>query len=178
MYPTTYLLRIAKLVAVLALGIMAFLIVIDNTTDYYTNYHFVEHVMKMDTIFPQSAIHYRNIHNPVLFHVAYIFIIIMEFMMSVCCLRGSWLLFRHLKADAVIFHHAKNWSVAGIIIGIIVWFFGFEVIGGEWFGMWQSPTWNGLAGAERIVTFLLLTLILLQLKEEPLQNQVRSANPN
>jgi predicted small integral membrane protein len=43
---------------------------------------------------------------------------------------------------------------------------GFEVIGGEWFAMWQSPTWNGLAAAERIVSFLVLALILLHLKEE------------
>jgi len=40
------------------------------------------------------------------------------------------------------------------------------VIGGEWFAMWQSNTWNGLASAERILSFLVLTLILLHLKEE------------
>jgi predicted small integral membrane protein len=39
-------------------------------------------------------------------------------------------------------------------------------VGGEWFAMWQSRIWNGLASAERIVSFLVLILILLHLKEE------------
>ena len=63
------------------------------------------------------------------------------------------------------FHAAKNWAVAGIIAGIIIWFLGFEVIGGEWFAMWQSTQWNGLGSAERIVNFLVMALILLHLKE-------------
>jgi len=85
--------------------------------------------------------------------------------MAFCCIKGSWSLFRNLKEDAATFHASKNWAVAGITIGIIIWFLGFEVIGGEWFAMWQSTTWNGLASAQRIVDFLVLTLILLHLKE-------------
>jgi predicted small integral membrane protein len=168
MTSTNYLFRIAKLVSVFAIGVMSLLILIGNTTDYYTNYHFVEHVMKMDTTFPNSSIHYRNIHRIVFFHAAYIFIILMELLTTLCCLWGSWLLFKNRKSDPSTFHRSKNWSVAGLIIGIIIWFFGFEVVGGEWFAMWQSPSWNGLASAERIVSFLVLTLILLQFKDEPL----------
>jgi predicted small integral membrane protein len=48
----------------------------------------------------------------------------------------------------------------------MLWFLGFEVVGGEWFAMWQSATWNGLAAAERILSFLVLTLILLHFKDE------------
>lgn len=166
MYSTAFLLRIAKMVSVFAIGIMSLLVVIGNTTDYYTNYYFVEHVMKMDTIFPNSAIQYRSITNPVLFHTVYIFIIIMETMMTFFCLKGSWLLFKNLKRDAIIFHASKNWAVARLILGIILWFFGFEVVGGEWFAMWQSSAWNGLGSAERIVSFLVLILILLQHKDE------------
>lgn len=166
MYSTALLFRIAKMVSVFAIGIMSLLVVIGNTTDYYTNYYFVEHVMKMDTIFPNSTIHYRSITNPVLFHAVYIFIIIIETMMTFFCLRGTWLLFKNLKSDAITFHAAKNWAVAGLTLGIIIWFFGFEVVGGEWFAMWQSAAWNGLGSAERIVSFLVLILILLQHKDE------------
>jgi predicted small integral membrane protein len=166
MYSTALLLRIAKTVSVFAIGIMALLIVIGNTTDYYTNYYFVEHVLKMDTIFPNSNIQYRNIHSPFLFHAGYITIILMEAAMAFCCLKGSFLLFKNLKCNAMTFHASKNWAVAGIIIGIIVWFFSFEVVGGEWFAMWQSAVWNGLSAAERITSFLALTLILLHFKDE------------
>ena len=166
MYTTSFLFRLAKAISVAAIGIMAALIVIGNTTDYYTNYLFVEHVMKMDTIFPGSHIHYRSINNPIIFHAGYIFIIVMEMLMAVCCLKGSWHLFKNLKSNAALFHASKNWGVAGILIGIIIWFLGFEVVGGEWFEMWQSAVWNGLVAAEKIVSFLVLVLILLHLKDE------------
>ena len=90
----------------------------------------------------------------------------MEALMAFCCIKGAWLLFKNLKSEAIIFHASKNWAVAGIIICIAIWFFGFEVIGGEWFGMWQSMIWNGLAAAERILGFLVLVLILLNLRDE------------
>lgn len=166
MYSAPLLFRFAKAVSVAAIAVMAILIVFGNTTDYYTNFLFVEHVMKMDSTFPGSHDHYRSINNPVIFHTAYIFIISIEALMAFCCLKGSWLLFKNLKADAIQFNAVKNWSVAGIIIGIIIWFLGFEVIGGEWFAMWQSTKWNGLSAAERILTFLVLTLILLHMKDE------------
>jgi len=166
MFPTSFLLRIAKAISVAAIGLMAVIIVIGNTTDYYTNYPFVEHVMKMDTIFPNSHVHYRSINNPVMYQAGYILIILMQFMMAFCCVKGSWHLFKNLKNDATIFHASKNWAVAGITIGIIIWFLGFDVIGGEWFAMWQSATWNGLSAAERILSFLVLILILLHFKDE------------
>ena len=166
MYSTQFLLRMAKTIAVAAIGLMSLLIVIGNVTDYYTNYHFVEHVMKMDTIFPDSNVHYRSINNSFLFHTGYIFIILMESFMAFCCIKGSWLLFKNRNNNAAIFHASKNWAVAGIITGIIIWFLAFEVVGGEWFAMWQSSTWNGLASAERIVSFLVLVLILLHFEEK------------
>jgi len=165
MYSTFLLLRIVKMVSVAAIGLMAFLIAFGNITDYYSNYQFVVHVLKMDTIFPESHINYRSINDIFVFHASYILIIIMEALMAFCCLKGSWLLFKNLKSNSELFHASKNWAIAGIIIGIVVWFAGFEVIGGEWFAMWQSNTWNGLAGAERILSFLVLILILLHLKE-------------
>lgn len=122
--------------------------------------------MKMDTIFPGSHLYYRHIDHVFLFHAGYVLIIAMEAAMAFCGIKGSWLLFKNLKSDAVLFHTSKNWAVAGITIGIIIWFLGFEVVGGEWFVMWQSSIWNGLGAAERIVSFLVLTLILLHFKEE------------
>jgi len=120
MYPTAFLFRIAKTTCVAAIGIMALLIAIGNITDYYSNYLFVEHVMKMDTTFSTSSIHYRSISNPALFHAAYIVLIILEAGMAFCCLKGGWLLFRNLRKDTQSFHAAKNWGTAGITIGIII----------------------------------------------------------
>ena len=163
---TMFLLRLAKIISVAAIGLMAAIIVIGNTTDYYTNYFFVEHVMKMDTIFPASHVHYRSIHNPMFYKVGYILIIFLEAITAFCSLKGCWQMCRNLRKDPSLFHASKNWAVAGLTIGILIWFLGFEVVGGEWFSMWQSATWNGLAAAERVLGFLVLVLILLHLKEE------------
>lgn len=161
-----FLFRLAKTTAVIAIGLMALLIVIGNTTDYFTNYLFVEHVMKMDTIFPGSNLQYRSVNNTFMFHAGYILLITMEAAMAFCCINGSRLLVKNLKSSAAVFHASKNWAVAGLTIGMIIWFLGFEVIGGEWFAMWQSKIWNGLAAAERILSFIVLVLILLHLKED------------
>ena len=163
---TSFLFRIVKTISVAASGLMAVFIVIGNTTDYYTNYYFVVHVMKMDTIFPASHVHYRSINNSVVYNAGYILIILMEAIMAFCCLKGSWQMFKNLKNDASAFHLSKNWAVAGIVVGIFIWFLGFEVIGGEWFSMSQSATWNGLAAAERVLSFLFFVLILLHLRDE------------
>ena len=166
MYPTSFLLRLVKAICVAAIALLTFLIVFGNVTDYNTNYSFVEHVLKMDTTFNDQRIQYRSINNSFAFNTFYIIIILGEACMAFWCIKGSWLLFKNLRNSSAQFHAAKNWSVAGIMIGILIWFFGFEVIGGEWFAMWQSTIWNGLAAAERILTFLVLVLILLHLKDE------------
>ncbi|MEO9210770.1 MAG: DUF2165 domain-containing protein [Ginsengibacter sp.] len=166
MYTTKFLLRLAPAICVAGIGLMALLVLFGNVSDYWTNYQFVKHVMKMDTIFPESAIQYRNIHTPIIFHGAYWLIILLEAIMVFCCLKGSWLLFKNIKSSSDVFHSTKNWAVAGIIIGICIWFGLFQVIGGEWFAMWQSEVWNGLNSASRIVNFLMLTLILLHLPEK------------
>ena len=53
---TTLYFRWIKIITVGSLALMSFLIFIGNTTNYYANYYFVEHVMKMDTIFPNSEL--------------------------------------------------------------------------------------------------------------------------
>ena len=145
---------------------MATLIVVNNSTDYYTNYFFVSHVMKMDTIFPASRVHYRSVGSPTIYHAGYVLIILLEAAMAFFCLKGSLQMLKNLRKDSLTFHASKNWAVAGILVGILVWLVGFEVIGGEWFSMWQSATWNGVAAAERVLVFLFFALVLLHLKDE------------
>ncbi|MBI2730279.1 MAG: DUF2165 domain-containing protein [Sphingobacteriales bacterium] len=168
MKSTAYAFRIGKITAVMGIGLMALLIAAGNITDYYSNYYFVEHVMKMDTIFPNSDIHYRAVQSPVLYHTSYILLIAMEGFMTFSCFKGVFSMYKKRKSTAVDFHAAKKWAVYGLISGIAIWFIGFEVIGGEWFGMWQSTQWNGLYSADRILTFITLVFISIQLKDEEL----------
>jgi predicted small integral membrane protein len=51
-------------------------------------------------------------------------------------------------------------------LGFMVWFFGFMVIGGEWFQMWQSSQWNGQQAAFRFYLTILAVLIFVMQKDE------------
>lgn len=42
---------------------------------------------------------------------------------------------------------------------------GFMAIGGEWFAMWQSKSWNGLDAAARNVVLAGVALVVVQLRE-------------
>ena len=46
-------------------------------------------------------------------------------------------------------------------MGFLVWFFGFMVVGGEWFAMWQSQTWNGQDAAFKFYVAIIGVLIYL-----------------
>ena len=52
--------------------------------------------------------------------------------------------------------------------GFALWFFGFMVVGGEWFQMWQSQTWNGQEAAFRFIGCIGLVLIFLAQKDDEL----------
>jgi len=65
----------------------------------------------------------------------------------------------HVRSDAARFNRAKRLVHIGAALGFLVWFFGFLVVGGEWFQMWQSQTWNGQQAAFRFYVTILAALI-------------------
>ena len=59
----------------------------------------------------------------------------------------------------------KRIAIAGLTVGILLWQVGFIAIGGEWFGMWMSPQWNGIPSAFRYLVITLGALIFLSLPD-------------
>ena len=137
------------------------LVAFGNVTDYGSNLVFVQHVLAMDSIFPDAGIHYRAIHAPLLQHAAYVLIIAAEALAAVLCGTGAWRMWRARRAPAATFHRARQLAVAGLSVGVLLWLGGFMAVGGEWFGMWMSTQWNGLASAFRFVMVLLAALVYL-----------------
>jgi predicted small integral membrane protein len=68
---------------------------------------------------------------------------------------------RHLRANGARFDRAKRSVAGGAMLGFLVWFFGFMVVGGEWFSMWQSPKRNGQEAAFRFYLTVLAVLIFV-----------------
>ena len=48
----------------------------------------------------------------------------------------------------------------------LLYYIGFIAIGGEWFAMWQSSTWNGQQSAFRFLTCAMLVMIVVLVPEE------------
>jgi predicted small integral membrane protein len=160
------IIRIAKAALVAAVALTATLVAFGNVTDYKTNFAFVEHVMLMDTIFPDASIRYRAIASPVLHHAAYIAIIAAELLTAALCWVGVYLMLRSVRGDTLAFGRAKRWAIAGLAFGFLVWQVAFIAIGGEWFGMWMSKSWNGVDSAFRFAISTIAVLIFVAMPED------------
>jgi predicted small integral membrane protein len=153
--------RYAKIIMSLVLAAFCLLVAFDNITDYGTNYLFVQHVLSMDTTFPGNALMYRSITNPVIWQLAYAAIIAAEGVTGILFLAGAIRLFQVRNAPAAIFNDAKVYVIAAATVAFLVWFFGFMVVAGEWFAMWQSATWNGQEAAFRFYVAVLGVLMFV-----------------
>lgn len=166
----SYVFRLSKVALVASVALTVSLVVFGNIADYGTNWAFVTHVLSMDTIFTGSSIRYRAIASPTLQMLVYWFIIAAEFGTAILCWAGAFALLRAVKTSRAEFGAAKKWGVAGLSLGFLTWQVGFMAIGGEWFGMWQSATWNGEQSAFRFSMTIVAVLIYL-CQSEPAKNE-------
>lgn len=157
--------RLAKVAIVAALAAYALLVAYDNVVDYGSNYAFVRHVLSMDTTFPNNALMHRAITDETVWRLAYAAIIVTEWAIGLLLAIGALALLGRMRASAQAFDRAKVWAVAGLVLGFGLWFFGFMVVAGEYFVMWQSKAWNGQDAAFRIATEMLLALIFIVLPD-------------
>jgi predicted small integral membrane protein len=160
--------RLAKIVMTASLAAFALVVTFDNITDYGSNFQFVRHVLSMDTTFPGNALLYRAITQPLLWHAAYIAIIVGEGATGIAFAVGAAALLGKLRASAAAFERAKRFTIIGATLAFLIWFTGFMVVGGEWFAMWQSKIWNGQEAAFRFyMTALAVLLFVNQPEREP-----------
>lgn len=168
MMNTNGIIRLIKSALVGFFGLYALIVAFGNVTDYQSNYDFVAGVLSMETTFEGNALMYRAIETEALYHIGYVIIIIVEAVIGIASVIGSILMLKNIKADSKTFHAAKKWGLIGLLLAVSVWFLGFQVIGGEWFAMWQSTTWNGLDSAFRLTTYISTTILILMFKDSEL----------
>jgi predicted small integral membrane protein len=153
--------RISKVLLILSVAFFYTLVVFNNTTDYNSNFQFVRHILTMDSTFPGNHGMWREIDRPAIHTLFYLLIIAWE---TVTAILLWWFGIRMLRASnlsAARFHQAKSRAILTLVFGMLMWFTAFISVGGEWFLMWQSKTWNGEETAFRI--FVILGIILLYL---------------
>jgi predicted small integral membrane protein len=165
MVGTMVVTRLAKVGVTAALAGYGLIVAYDNVVDYGSNYEFVRHVLSMDTTFANNALKHRAIIDEAVWKAAYALIIAVQWLTGLLLALGAIALLRKLTAPAAAFNGAKAWAVAGLTLGFGLWFFGFLVIAGEYFAMWQSQVWNGQESAFRIATMMLGALIFVGLPD-------------
>jgi predicted small integral membrane protein len=158
--------RLAKIALVAALGFFLLIVVFNNITDYGSNYGFVFHVLAMDTTFPGNAAMWRSIHSPAVYHAFYVSIILWEAAASALLFAGAWKLWQARGDSASAFNRAKQLAVAGLTLNLLQWLVAFITVGGEWFLMWQSKSWNGQDAAARMFMIAGLILIFVNSRDE------------
>ncbi len=151
--------RYTKIAMALCLAVFAFFIAFTNVTDYAGNRPFVQHVLSMDTTFRDPAVAYRAIGNRAIWTLGYAGIILGEAVTCLLMLAAAWRMFAARKAEARLFNRSKSLFHLAALSGFLVWFLGFMAVGGEWFLMWQSASWNGQEPAFRFYVTILIVLI-------------------
>ncbi len=145
-----------------------FLVALGNITDYDTNFAFVQHVLSMDTTNfggdPGTGLDpdvmWRAITEPAVWTVAYIGVIIWESLAAIVLIAACFYWLRAFITNGT-FDTARAISSIGLLMIVALFFGGFITVGGEWFQMWRSTSWNGLDPAFRNSVLAAITLVLI-----------------
>jgi predicted small integral membrane protein len=163
------ILRFAKTSLVFGVALFYTFVVFDNLTDYDSNYQFIRHVLMMDSTFPENHGMWRALNSPAVHTIFYVCIIAWETVTMSLCWMGGVRLLRALGGTGATFHRAKNVAVVGLTLSLLMWLVAFLSVGGEWFLMWQSKTWNGQEAAFRMFTVVGIVLVFLALPDSETQ---------
>jgi predicted small integral membrane protein len=154
--------RTAKMLLLAGIALYYTLVVFNNLTDFGANYEFIRHVLSMDSTIPGNHGMWRALASPTMHLVFYWLIIAWEIVTMVLAWWGIGHLIRALRKPASSYNAAKRMAVIALALSLLMWLVAFLDVGGEWFLMWQSRTWNGQEEAFRmfvIVGFVLLLLL-------------------
>jgi predicted small integral membrane protein len=157
--------RIAKILLLASVALFYTVVVLNNVTDYNSNYLFVYHVLDMDSTFPGNQAMWRAVHSTFVYHAFYDSIICWEAVTGALAWVGAFRLLGKLRAPAKEFNLAKRIPVAALTLSMLMWFVAFLIVGAEWFLMWQSKIWNGQEAAFRMFTVVGVILIFLVMPE-------------
>jgi len=159
-------LRLTKTALVAAVALFYTLVVFNNLTDYDSNYQFVRHVLAMDTTFPGNRGMWRAISSPAVHTLFYLSIIAWEIVTMVLGWWATIRMARALDAAADGFARARGAAVVALGSSLLMWLVAFLAVGGEWFLMWQSRTWNGQDAAFRMFAVAGIVLLVVLSPED------------
>lgn len=163
--------RACKAALVAAAALYMTIVAWNNLTDYDSNFQFVRHVLSMDSTFPDNRLRWRALPSPAVHQAFYAGIIAWE---TLCACLGWTAAFKlwGARQGGPAAERARAWATAALTVNLLLWLVAFLTVGGEWFLMWQSGTWNGQNAAFRMfAVFGLILLVVRQPDPAPLDSE-------
>jgi predicted small integral membrane protein len=153
--------KASKLLLLGGVAALYTIVVFNNLTDFNSNYQIVRHVLTMDTTFPNNHGMWRAFTAPAIQLAFYLCIIVWEIVTMALLWWGLIGLVQALRLPLAAFENAKRIPLIALTLSLLMWLVAFLAVGGEWFLMWQSHTWNGQDAAFRNFTVVGIVLLFL-----------------
>ena len=158
--------RIAASILVLMTASYYLVVAFDNITNPSNpnagNWNFVKGVLSGDGVPADSGFEWRFIGATWFQVVSYVGVIVGE------ALTGLVLLFAGVQglrrsAQRAQWASVQRFTFLGSILGLLVFYFGFMVVGGNWFIMYLNSKWNGMTPAfqNSVMTAFTLVVVLI-----------------
>ncbi|MGR3319246.1 MAG: DUF2165 family protein [Candidatus Anammoxibacter sp.] len=135
--------RYLKIILVIFVGLTGLLFFAGNIANWNAGRELVGYVLSMEGHEIYGFHIFPPVTNSALVTIAYLLILVGEFLVGALSLKGAWDLWSVRKGSADVFNASKTYSVLGTGMAMIVWFGGFIVIGGVLFQMWQTKIGAG-----------------------------------
>lgn len=138
------MLRIVKILLVLAVALWGLLGAFGNVTDWAGTRGAVAATTTMST-FDAGEESWRATSSPLIITAGAIFIPTMKILSSLFCFAGAARMGGAVGRDAATFQASKALALTGCAIAMLLLFLGWVVIGETWFELWRSDIFRELA---------------------------------
>jgi predicted small integral membrane protein len=139
------------------------LVAFDNITNPASNWVFVKGVLSGDGTPPNDGFEWREIHTSWFHVIAYVGVITGETLTGLSLAAAGFIGLRR-AGSAPQWAATQRLTLLGCTIGLLVFFFGFISVGGNWFIMYLNGKWNGLEPAfqnSAMTAFTLLSVLIV-----------------
>lgn len=160
------MLRLSKLFMVVSIATFFSITVLNNIQDYNQTFNFIFHTLSMDTTSHNSHFMWRAITNPLIQHVLFMTIILVQSVIALLNWIGAAQMTYHLNAEMKTFRDSKKMAILGSALGFTLYALVFLIIAGQWFMMRESTSWNVQNSVHTFLSFLGIGLIYLNMLEE------------
>jgi predicted small integral membrane protein len=157
--------RLLKISITASIGILVFIVGLNNILDYSTNFDFIKHILSMD-LTPEGPLSSRAILSTSLHHLFYMFIIFIECAGAIFTLYGAYRLWSVRHSGSKSFNQSKTQALLGMGCLFTLYLLGFMAIGGEWFQMWRDGAYNAQEPVFRFIVCIGIAIVIVNQPDE------------